>query len=71
VSTLPGEPRDPTHVAEWAGHSVAVLLRVYAKCISGREELNRRRIEEALRDDDDELADPDNEPPGNKDEPSR
>jgi integrase len=51
VSTWLNGGVDPTQVAEWAGHSVAVLLRVYAKCISGREELNRRRIEEALRDD--------------------
>jgi integrase len=43
---------DPTQVAEWAGNSVDVLLRVYAKCIHGRDELNRQRIEEALRDDD-------------------
>jgi integrase len=43
---------DPTQVAEWAGNSVDVLLRVYAKCIAGRDELNRRRIEEALRDGD-------------------
>ena len=28
-----------------------VLLRVYAKCIAGRDEINRRRIEEAFRDD--------------------
>ena len=27
-----------TQVAEWAGHSVAVLLRVYAKCIAGQED---------------------------------
>jgi hypothetical protein len=26
-----------------------VLLRVYAKCIAGRDEINRRRIEEAFR----------------------
>jgi len=42
---------EPTQVAEWAGHSVDVLLRVYAKCIAGRDEINRRRIEEAFRDD--------------------
>lgn len=42
---------EPTQVAEWAGHSVDVLLRVYAECIAGRDELNRRRIEEAFRDD--------------------
>jgi integrase len=43
---------DPTQVAEWAGNSVDVLLRVYAKCIHGRDQLNRQRIEDALRDDD-------------------
>lgn len=43
-----------TQVAEWAGHSVEVLLRVYAKCLEGQEPLARQRIEEALalgRDD--------------------
>jgi site-specific recombinase XerC len=34
-------------VAEWAGHSVEVLLRVYAKCISGQQHAAKRRIEEA------------------------
>jgi integrase len=38
----------PTQVAEWAGHSVIVLLRVYAKCIYGQEETARQRIESAL-----------------------
>lgn len=38
----------PTQVAEWAGHSVAVLLQIYAKCIAGQEEQARRRIETAL-----------------------
>jgi integrase len=37
-----------TQVAEWAGHSVAVLLQVYAKCIEGQDKVARRRIEEAL-----------------------
>jgi len=41
---------DPTQVAEWAGNSVAVLLRVYAKCISGRDQLARQRIQDALPD---------------------
>lgn len=40
----------PAQVAEWAGHSVAVLLRVYAKCIDGQDHIAKRRIEEALRD---------------------
>ena len=36
-------------VAEWAGHSVNVLLRVYAKCIAGQQTEAKRRIEEATR----------------------
>jgi integrase len=39
----------PTQVAEWAGHSVDVLLRIYAKCVVGQDELAKRRITEALR----------------------
>lgn len=35
-------------VAELAGHSVHVLLKVYAKCIDGDDEAARRRIEVAL-----------------------
>jgi integrase len=41
-------------VAEWAGHSVDVLLRVYAKCISGQQAEAKRRVEEATRPRDDE-----------------
>jgi integrase len=37
-------------VAAWAGHSVDVLLRVYAKCIAGQDDAARRRIEQALRE---------------------
>jgi integrase len=37
----------PTQVAEWAGHSVNVLLKVYAKCIYGQDEVARTRIEAA------------------------
>jgi hypothetical protein len=40
-----------TQVAEWAGHSVAVLLRTYAKCIVGQDQAARRRIEDALGED--------------------
>ena len=40
-----------TQVAEWAGHSVNVLLKVYASCIDGQDEAAKRRIELALRDD--------------------
>ena len=38
-----------TQVADWAGHSVNVLLRVYASCIVGQDEAARRRVELALR----------------------
>jgi integrase len=37
-----------TEVTNRAGHSVEVLLRVYAKCIDGGEEAANRRIDEAL-----------------------
>jgi integrase len=37
-----------TQVAEWAGHSVNVLLKVYAKCLDGQDEAAKRRIEHAL-----------------------
>ncbi|MFG1878139.1 hypothetical protein ACGFIV_25130 [Sphaerisporangium sp. NPDC049003] len=35
-------------VAERAGHSVDVLLRVYAKCVDGQREIANQRIAEAL-----------------------
>jgi len=41
----------PTQVAEWAGHSVDVILRIYAKCVVGQDELAKRRISDALRQD--------------------
>ncbi|WP_344127916.1 hypothetical protein [Luedemannella flava] len=37
-----------TGVAERAGHSVDVLLKVYASCIDGQEATVNRRIEDAL-----------------------
>ena len=39
-------------VARRAGHGVAVLLRVYAGCIEGHEQLWNSRIEDALSDED-------------------
>ncbi len=33
---------NPTQVAEWAGHGVDVLLRIYAKCVVGQDELAKR-----------------------------
>jgi integrase len=51
VSTWLNSGVPPTQVAEWAGHSVAVLLQIYAKCITGQEQAAKRRIEETLRGD--------------------
>lgn len=48
VSTWLGGGVPPTQVAEWAGHSVEVLLKVYAKTLDGQDELARRRVMEAL-----------------------
>jgi hypothetical protein len=42
---------DTPEVAERAGHSVDVLLKVYAKCIDGQEATVNERIERALGDD--------------------
>lgn len=38
----------PTTVAEWAGHSVEVLLRIYAKCLDGSDALIRQRVQAVL-----------------------
>lgn len=39
-----------TQVAEWVGHSLAVLHQLCAKWLSGQDELARRRIEATLRE---------------------
>lgn len=49
VSTWLNAGVPAAQVAEWAGHSVAVLLRVYAKCIAGQQGEAKRRIEEATK----------------------
>jgi integrase len=49
VSTWLKAGVEVTRVAEWAGHSVAVLLRVYAKFIDGGEQTARARVQDALR----------------------
>jgi integrase len=48
VSTWLNGGVSPTQVAEWAGHSVAILLRIYAKCLDGQEDAALRRIDAAL-----------------------
>jgi integrase len=37
-----------TQVAEWAGQSVEILLRIYAKCLDGQDEALRRLVTRAL-----------------------
>ncbi|HEY5246849.1 MAG TPA: tyrosine-type recombinase/integrase [Dermatophilaceae bacterium] len=64
VSTWLNAGVPPTQVAEWAGHSVNVLLRVYAKCVYGQDEVARQRIEAALAltasvEDPDVVSEPD------------
>ena len=39
---------DPVMVAEWAGHSLSVLMEVYAACLYGQDVVARRRVQEAL-----------------------
>jgi integrase len=49
----------PAQVAEWAGNSVEVLLRTYARCLDGQHDIAKRRIMDALSGhpaDDEELA---------------
>ncbi|MGW5876677.1 tyrosine-type recombinase/integrase [Nocardiopsis terrae] len=45
VSTWLDEGVSPAQAAEWAGHSLEVLMSVYARCISGHEERNKDRME--------------------------
>ena len=57
---LKHRPKNATiQVAEWAGHSVNVLLKVYAKCIEGQDEAARRRIAKALGEPAEGAADQD------------
>ena len=48
VSTWLNAGVEATRVAEWAGHSVAVLLRVYAKCLDGGEQAARAKVQQAM-----------------------
>ena len=51
VSTWLRTTGDPALVARWAGHSVAVLLKVYAKTIDGTEQASLDRSWAATRRD--------------------
>jgi integrase len=44
VSTWLAAGVDPTLIAEWVGHSLAVLHRVYAHVLPGRDEIAKKRI---------------------------
>jgi integrase len=48
VSTWLNAGVEATRVAEWARHSVAVLLRVYAKCLDGGEQAARAKVQQAM-----------------------
>jgi hypothetical protein len=49
VSTWLNATGDPAQVAEWAGHTVNVLLQICAKSISGQQEAAKRRIYDVTR----------------------
>ncbi len=51
VSTWLNGGADPAEVAARAGHSVAVLLKIYAKCVDGNREVINRKIDRVLRDE--------------------
>ncbi|WP_246002749.1 tyrosine-type recombinase/integrase [Allorhizocola rhizosphaerae] len=51
VSTWLNAGVPPADVAAWAGHSVEILLKIYAKCLDGGAELLRKRIQAALGHD--------------------
>jgi integrase len=48
VSTWLNGGVPPTDVAAWAGHSVEVLLKIYAKCLDGGQGVLRQRVQVAL-----------------------
>jgi integrase len=48
VSSWLGGGVPSPQIAEWAGHSVEVLHKIYAKVLAGQEASARERIERAL-----------------------
>ncbi len=48
VSTYFNGGVPPARVEEWAGHSLEVLLQVYAKCLDGQESVSQELVEQAL-----------------------
>ncbi len=56
VSTWLNAGVPPTDVAEWAGQSVEILLRVYAKCLDGGLATLQARIDAAMDVDDEKSS---------------
>ncbi|CAM2923392.1 integrase [Saccharomonospora xinjiangensis] len=48
VSTWLSGGVDPATVAEWAGHSLSVLMEIYAACLYGQDVVARQRVQAAL-----------------------
>jgi integrase len=46
-------------VAEWAGHSIETLLRVYAKCIDGSAQRAKKRLLQALAEEESDAEEKD------------
>jgi integrase len=46
----------PAEVAAWAGHSVEMLMRVYAKCMTGLEDVWISRMDGTLHLEDTQRA---------------
>jgi integrase len=38
-----------TQVAKWAGHSVEVLLKIYAKVVAGQDHMWEERMDDAFK----------------------
>ena len=71
VSTWLNAGVAPAQIAEWAGHTVDVLLRAYRKCIAGQQEEAKRRILEATQPErDDGKPGSDNQDQGQDERPS-
>jgi hypothetical protein len=58
VSTWLKAGAEPKRVAEWAGHSVTVLPRIYTHCLDGGEHEALRRIQKAPADTGDQPKTP-------------
>jgi hypothetical protein len=58
VSTWLRAGTELKRVAEWAGHSATVLLRIYTHCLDGGEYKALRRIQKALPDTGDQVKTP-------------